>query len=63
MMARHTEVGQDAVNVFHVVIAHPVGQISEIASDEREVLLSFWHILLCVGILVETEEMAAARKS
>ena len=63
MMARHAEIGQDAVNVFHVVIAHPVGQKSEITSDEREVLLSFRHIFLRIGILVETEEMATARKS
>ena len=57
MMARHTEVGQQTVDLLHVVVAHPVLDISKVASDEGESII-IDDIFLRIGILVEAVEVA-----
>ena len=62
MMARHAQIGQQTVDVLHIVVAHPVFQVAEIASHERETLVVH-DVFLRVGILVETVQMALLAQS
>ena len=51
-MARHTEVGQQPVNLLDAVVAHPVLQIPEITSYKCEALVAD-NVPLCVLVLIE----------
>ena len=47
--------------MVHAVVAHPVFQIAEVAAHKREVVLRLCaDVGLCVGVLVETVQMACA---
>ena len=56
VMTRHTEVGQQSVDLLDAVVAHPVLQITEITSYKREALIAD-DVLLCILVLVETIQM------
>ena len=55
VMARHTQVCQQAVNVVDVIVAHPVAEIPEVTPHKSEAILVGWQVDLAVAILVESK--------
>lgn len=62
MVARHAKVGQYAINMLHIVVAHPVLQIPEIAPHKGKALVAIRYVLLCIGVLVKTVEVGVIAK-
>ena len=61
-MARHAEVCQQPVDLFHTIIAHPVLQITEITSYKSETLVVD-DVLLRIFVLVKAVQMALLTQS
>ena len=61
MVTRDAKISQYAIKSFHVVVAHPVLQIAKIAAHEGKAPV-IGDVLLRIGILVETIEMAFVRE-
>ena len=66
MMARHPQIGQNTIHPFRLfMIAHPVGEVAEVAAHKGEAAFVRRHVLFGIGILVKTEQSpfaAQARK-
>ena len=58
-MRRHAEVGEQAVDMLHTIIVHPVLQIAEVAAHEREAVARIGNVALRICILVEAVQMCA----
>ena len=56
MVTGDAQVGQQAVDMLHAIVAHPLFHISEVAPDEGESVVVD-DIFLRIGILVETVEV------
>ena len=63
MVARHPKVGNQAMDVVHTVVAHPVRQIAEVAAHKRKAFVAFGNIAFGIGILVEAVKMTVVAQA
>ena len=58
VVARHAEIGNQSVDSLHPIVTHPVCEIAEVASHKGKAFVTLRNVVLGVGILVKTVEMA-----
>ena len=57
VMTRNAQVGQYTIYLCYAIIAHPIFQITKVATHKGKATVAFGHVLLCISILIKAIEM------